>query len=322
LPLAYECATQGQNILTRSGQKSAMAKTNNVLNPAHGILRRQWKNLRWQSKRLCIYLTHPEAANFCDGIFKYAYLPRERFDLLPDYRLLYIAVPKAACTRVRMTLIELMQLGRNFDRDVNARLLSDREVHARRFSGLPGVHQIGVVAFHRLVTDPRALRFSFVRNPYERLISCWADKFQNQPLSPSNKDNKFIQVYLRKRLNVDANLPAGQDKVLSFPDFVTFATATASHRVDPHWQLQSDIIDIPGIRLDLVGRVESFERDFARVLDHVGVKGGLRARLCQPLNVSRRSQCVDYFNSELASRVYEAYERDFETFHYPKTVPV
>jgi hypothetical protein len=223
--------------------------------------------------------------------------------------LLYISIWKAASSRVRATLIKLMRPGAT---------IGKKDVHSRRLSGLPGIREVGIVGFHRLATDPQTLRFTFVRNPYDRLVSCWAGGFQDQPLVESHD---MIKHYLRVRPEIDARLPAGRDKTLSFPDFVMFATATADRRVDGHWQLQSDIVDVPGINLDLIGKVESFELDFVRVLDHANADASLRAISGQAMNESRRSRCAEYYSSSLAERVYRAYERDFDTFKYPKTLP-
>jgi hypothetical protein len=66
--------------------------------------------------------------------------------------------------------------------------------------------------------------------------------------------------------------------MLSFPEFVEFATATINQRIDIHWQLQDDFATVPGLPLNLIGKVESFQTDFARVLDHIGVTNEARAR--------------------------------------------
>jgi hypothetical protein len=257
-----------------------------------------------------VSLVDPQAATFYDKIVERAFVPQHMIDVLPDHRLLYITVPKAACSRVRATLIHVMRPGEDFDGDV----------HVRKASGLPGPRQVGVIAFHRLATDPRTLRFSFVRNPYDRLVSCWADKFQDRPLVRGQRG--VIDHYLRVRAEIDPGLPAGSDRTLSFADFITVATSTADRRIDGHWNLQTDIIDVPGIPLDMIGRVESFHRDIVRVLDHAGAGGSLRARSLRPVNASRRGRCADYYDSGLADRVHRAYARDFDAFRYPRALPV
>ena len=108
---------------------------------------------------------------------------------------------------------------------------------------------------------------------------------------------------------------------MSFPEFVEFATATVNQRIDIHWQLQDDFATVPGLPLNLIGKVENFQTDFARVLDHIGVTNEARARyLQQAVNPSSHEPWQEYYTDALAARVNRAYERDFDKFGYPRTV--
>jgi hypothetical protein len=102
---------------------------------------------------------------------------------------------------------------------------------------------------------------------------------------------------------------------------VKFAAATANHRLDAHWHLQDDLLNMPGIKLDLIGKVESFDEDFARVLDHVGAGDRVRQASHIYLNSSQHRPWRDYYSSRLADIVYRAYERDFDRFEYARDIP-
>ncbi len=193
------------------------------------------------------------------------------------------------------------------------------EVHKRKYSGLKSPYDVGISQFHRLAMDESTLRFSFVRNPYDRLVSTWADKFQNKPLVPGNS---FIDKYLERRETVNPSFPAGRDRSLSFAEFAHFAASTADKRVDAHWQLQDDLLNFPGITLDFIGKVESFSEDFARVMDHARVSRQLREVIGARINMSQHLPWQDYYTSALADRVYRAYERDFDRLRYPRTVSI
>ena len=143
-----------------------------------------------------------------------------------------------------------------------------------------GPRNITVDALYWLAIDPQALRFSFVRNPYARAVSCWADKFAGKPLIGGDF---FVDAYLAARLEIDPALPAGEDRTLSFPEFVRFAAATARTRHDMHLQAQDDILNMPGIILDLIGKVETFDADFAFVLDHLNAVTPSAAKRPSPL---------------------------------------
>jgi hypothetical protein len=248
------------------------------------------------------------ACAFYDDVMARGFFPNVYIDVLPEYRLLYVWIPKCATSLIKTILI----------------LLSGREpgpyqdLHKRKVSGLEGPRHVGISAFYRVATDPSALRFAFVRNPYDRLVSAWADKFQDKPLV---RGNSFIEQYLDLRAEIDPALPEGADHTLSFADFVIYATETAHRAVDPHWHVQDDFLTVPGVTLNFIGKLESFNADFVRVLDHVNASDDLRKKAIIPVNSSRRARCTDYYSDDLARRVHTAYERDFDRFGYAVAVP-
>jgi hypothetical protein len=244
----------------------------------------------------------PKAAAFYAELVLRGYDPNAHVDVLPQSRLIYVCIPKCASTTIKATLSALS--GR--------RSLPFEEVHKRRYSGFRSPYQVGPSTLCNLAHDAGTLRFSFVRNPYARLVSAWADKYRNKPLV---RGNSFVDKYLAYRTSSDPALPEGAGVTLSFPDFVRFTTATADRRLDAHWQLQADLLDMPGIKLDLIGKVESFDEDFAHVLAHVGAQ--------QPLhtyNSSAHEPWPEYYSNALAESVYRAYERDFDRLRYPRAI--
>jgi hypothetical protein len=268
------------------------------------------------------YYTHRARSYFDNGVARYrdpeawafyrelsgdGYNPNAHIDVLVQQKTIYVCVPKCASTSIKMILSKA--IGRS--------LTSFAQLHKRKYSGLQSPFQTGVSAFYRLATDSAALRFSFVRNPYARLVSAWADKFQDRHLVAGDP---FVDEYLARRKAIDPSLPHGEDRMLTFAEFVTYATATASLRVDAHWQLQDDILNMPYLALDFVGRVETFARDIVRVLDHVRAEPSLRRAAIMPLHSSPHLSWPLYYTGDLADRVYGVYERDFDRFGYARSI--
>lgn len=251
-------------------------------------------------------LLDPQASSFFDRLDADGFNPNAHIDVLVQHRLIYIAVPKCASTTVKTVLSAL-----------NGTAVPREHLHRRRHSGLKSPRLTGLSAFYRLATSPATMRFSFVRNPYARLVSAWADKFSDKPLVPGDA---FVDQYLAWRNTVDASLPQGPNATLSFAQFVEFASATARCRVDAHWQLQDDLLNMPGIRVDFVGKVEFFRRDFARVLEHVSADRRLHEGIATRMNATRHRPWPDYYSPALAARVYRAYEPDFSRFGYPRAL--
>jgi hypothetical protein len=91
-------------------------------------------------------------------------------------------------------------------------------------------------------------------------------------------------------------------------------------RVDAHWGLQDDILNMPCLALSFIGRLETFTRDIVRVLDHVHADQQLWQAAVMPLRASPHQSWPLYYTQNLADRVYRAYERDFDRFGYPRAI--
>ncbi len=175
-----------------------------------------------------------------------------------------------------------------------------------------------VNSFFQLATDARTLRFSFVRNPYARAVSLWADKFRGKPLVAGDM---FIDKYLARRREIDSRLPVGAGQFLSFADFVIFLAAVAKIRCDVHTQTQDDILSMPGITLDFVGKLETYHQDFARVLDHLNASDTVRELATSSvMNRSSYGPWAELYTDDSADRIYRAYECDFDRFEYPRAL--
>ncbi len=253
-------------------------------------------------------VTNPAALAFYRTVMSGGYEPSTHIKILQRHKLIYVAIPKSASTRIGKTLAHVE--GR-FSRSLKSKKRST-------YRGPYGLRNITVGSFYDVATDPRTLRFSFVRNPYARLVSCWADKFANKPLMPGDV---FIDALLKYRHNGTHTLRAGIDQRLAFPDFVDYVIAADNDHRDSHYHPQHEILSVPGIKLDFVGKVESFDIDIIRVLDHVNATDDVRREARTLVNESHHDDWAKYYTRELANRVYQAYEQDFDRFNYPRAIP-
>lgn len=223
-------------------------------------------------------------------------------DVLPRQKLIYVSVPKAASTTIRSVLSAL---------ETSSRPPHERVLYKRRCSGLLSPSLAGLDVFHEMATGADTLRFTFVRNPYARLVSAWSNKFGGKPL---RRGDPYIDLYLDNAPQPRQSRPI---QSLSFAAFVHFVRDTIDESLDPHWDRQVVRTEVPGIKLDLVGRVEAFESDFATVLEHVR-----KSTIKLPrLNESGPCDWRSYYSADLKDTVYRIYEQDFDTFAYPRRIP-
>jgi hypothetical protein len=107
-------------------------------------------------------------------------------------------------------------------------------------------------------------------------------------------------------------LPKDHDQELTFDQFVAALEAQAPIRMDAHWRPQHLNLMHPLIEYDLVGRLESFDADLARVREATG----LPDVPCPNRNRTKRDGSLFDGRPDLRRRVEQVYARDFELYGY------
>lgn len=134
-------------------------------------------------------------------------------------------------------------------------------------------------------------RFGFVRNPWDRLVSCW--------------QNKVLETNLFE-------FPEDQlTQMQSFENFVDFVAGQNIAFCNPHIRLQSKLIDLNNV--DFIGRFENFEQDLSRVIRILGMEG---VQIGQKNASTSRSSYRAYYDTALREKVADIYRRDINLFHY------
>lgn len=134
-------------------------------------------------------------------------------------------------------------------------------------------------------------RFAFVRNPWDRLVSCWQNKVIAKNYFGSSHD-----VLLEMQI---------------FKNFLTFVEDLDLETCDPHLRSQSRLIDLNSI--DFIGRFETFQENLTQVIKILG----LDSIVIDRKNASRfRSDYSDYYDESLKDRLARLYRRDINIFRY------
>lgn len=176
----------------------------------------------------------------------------------PKQKFLYYHVPKAATRTIRQ---HLAQCGDKLD-----------------------------MVTYPLLPRNDYFKFSFVRNPWRRLLSCWKNKImQGNFLQVSDDEHK---------------------KMHDFSYFVDYVASLNITKCNPHIREQSSIIDLS--RVDFIGRIENMEKDLKTVMTKLNIPfedmKHVGATPPRPLS--------EMYNDMLAEKVYKIYERDITIFGY------
>jgi len=212
------------------------------------------------------------------------------------YKYIFVATPKAACSSLIMMLQRLEWNDTHFLHNPTW------EVHDRALS--PLLNPLQVISFSELVADPEFLKFCFVRNPFDRIISAYLNKVV--------KEDHFRE---------DMLATIGKSGVdVSFDEFISYVASKPDEQMDLHFAVQHNQTFQDMITFDFIGKFEQFDADLA-TMSHL-----LKVNLA-PYHVRfdpHRTGAKRYgafLTERNTALILEKYARDFETFSYSRIPP-
>jgi chondroitin 4-sulfotransferase 11 len=212
--------------------------------------------------------------------------------LLSAQGAVYIEVPKVACSSIKITLASLLGI------DLEAVGGDPHKVHFPA----PASCQSGPTLYPGLFT------FAFVRNPWDRLVSCYRDKILGEaPDFTSFHPARGVACCLA-RFDV---FRAG----MSFDEFVKAVAAVPDKEADDHFRSQHTFVTntLGGVGVDFVGRFETLGRDFQRVCEKLGLPS-LTLPHVQAASTARRY--TQYYTLRTRSRVASRFRDNVSLFGY------
>lgn len=222
----------------------------------------------------------------------------------PERKYVYIATPKVANTTVKMAL---NQLEGNNDPDYVGNI-HKQGMHLSDFSVEENVE---------MLTSSEWFRFTFVRNPYDRLLSAYKSKigiWGGEPYYAKMQDE------IRETFDYPTH-PKGYTPVIAFRDFVNYLIKNWERRrvgCDPHFNLQTNLLMLSHVDYDLIGRFESFVKDFQEILTRLNAPDGIKEIALNNYNPTIQVHHAIAYDRELADVVYNLYQSDFEAFGFEK----
>ncbi len=184
----------------------------------------------------------------------------ERTVVLPSQRVLFLPMPKAACTSLLWTLATLAGLRpERFDESALPEVSPGLTVHDMNL--WPDQHRL--IRYpederERLLAQDGWLRFTLVRDPAPRLWSGWQSKLLL-------REPRFVEQF--GEAPWFPRVPQGPADIVD--DFRAFVSALGGGEgEDVHWAVQHDLI--AQLPLSHVGRVERLDETLDLLREHVG----------------------------------------------------
>ncbi|XP_041652328.1 carbohydrate sulfotransferase 8-like [Cheilinus undulatus] len=257
-------------------------------------------------------------SEFFPGSWKKAVKTKHIIRILVEerFRILYCIVPKAGCSNWKRVLMVLA------GKETSVLDISHKRAHFHNnLKGLKAYSSREVR--EKLKTFNKVL---FVREPFQRLVSAYRDKFEN----PETHYHRHFgrSIIARYRANPSREALSTGDGV-TFREFVHYLL-DSSRPVgrDVHWEPISSLCHPCVVHYDFIGRFENMNNEANILLRSMGAPPTVRYPDYKDRNPhdERTSTIIarKYFsqlNATEIQAVYEFYRMDYLMFDYPKPFP-
>jgi chondroitin 4-sulfotransferase 11 len=207
---------------------------------------------------------------------------KNNYVVLPDHKLIYLVTPKSGCTSI------LSNLGLSYN--IKTYTEEGREIHSHP----------------DFITELRIIRkkynkffkFTFVRNPISRIVSCYKDKI----LGHENYENYYFDNYHYK-IKSD----------ISFEEFIKVISNIPDFLADRHFKSQYfSIVKNNKYKIDYIGKIENIDYDWQKL----AIKYNLNSKMPHKNKSDSNNNYFDFYNIKTAELIYRRYKNDFKYFGY------
>ena len=144
--------------------------------------------------------------------------------------------------------------------------------------------------------------FTFVRNPYTRVLSAYLDK-----ISGFRDPNVWVHFAARHGLELDVQP--------TFGEFLRLVASERPERMDPHWRPQTFTTGVEVVPYDFIGALETFDADLRFVLQRIyGQEMAIDAFMAHQTCAAQR--IAEYYGPAEIALVQRIYEADFPNIGY------
>lgn len=211
------------------------------------------------------------------------YNPRQ-FYILEDRKLVFISVPKVACSSI------LSAIASSYQVKLQSALHSDPFWQIVR----------GTLSAQQQTYD----KFAFVRNPFARIVSCYKHKILRVRMQSQTEQVPYL---FQKFLPLES----------TFDEFINVISRVPDCHAEQHFKSQYAILYEGGRLLpDWVGRFETLAASWAEIAQKYRFEQAL-PKLRSTAHLPDTPQDYrTYYTRPLVKLVYRRYQKDIEAFGY------
>ncbi|XP_067661500.1 carbohydrate sulfotransferase 11-like isoform X1 [Haliotis asinina] len=228
------------------------------------------------------------------------------------YKILYCSVPKVACTNWRRVMLILT--GKMNTTDPMKIKASD--VHGSYDDYLTYLSDLSIEDIKYRLKN--YYKFVFTREPFERILSAYRNKFKGKnPFFHKRYGKNIVRKYRANSWNTN---PDGKD--VSFGEYVHYLTDyTRREPLNEHWEKMTELCHPCLINYDLVSSYDDLQEDSVRLLDKIGASKIVQfPKRSASYKHAETEELLRQFYSQippvLLDQLMEVYYSDFLMFRY------
>jgi hypothetical protein len=206
------------------------------------------------------------------------------------HKYVFLAVPKVACSTIILSLQRLEQNAADYAPN------RDADIHVRSQCPLSTVNED-----LSPLRDPAFFKWAFVREPFDRLMSCWLEKVHNGPLRPRFEEK------------------LGRQGPVSLEAFIDVACDEPFAEMESHYAPQYNITLQDHVQLDFIGRFENFAMDIEAAFRTIGQPWKTFESRVDAHKTGEKPWHM--MTPTLERKIVDKWYRDFERFGYAMQKP-
>lgn len=201
-------------------------------------------------------------------------------------KIIYVVNSKAGNSAIKEAL---------FERETGIKIDAEKIIHEDK--------RVNQYRTHELPADPENYyRFSFVRNPIDRIASFYTNKFLDVSQIQRTGTGFEFSYYLGGIFSPYETFPVLIEKICEIPD----------HKADKHFISQYDLlVERMPSKLDLIGKLENFNEDFQSLVDRFDLKFPSKRNAS-----SVKIPLDELYTRPILEKLFQRFENDFRYFGY------
>ncbi|XP_051580960.1 carbohydrate sulfotransferase 8-like [Myxocyprinus asiaticus] len=229
------------------------------------------------------------------------------------HKLLYCEVPKAGCSNWKRVLLVLAGIANSTNAIDTGFVHNTNQLKRLDYFDRKSITE-------RLETHTKIL---FIREPLERLVSAYRDKFE----SPNDYYHPVFGKHIIAKYRVNASKEALKTgNGVTFQEFIKYLLDVRRPvGMDIHWEPANQLCNPCHVEYDFIGKADTMGEDANLFLRSIGAPADLEYPTLKdgnPKAVRTSTEIMQYYFSNLTiserQRVYDFYYMDYLMFNYSK----